>query len=291
MISSSSSSSGEKRKFSDEKKLPVDCSASTESLWLVKLPEFLGDFVSEQPHDAVIGRLKVRKIAPSKANPKGGKSTSVELTGTDDHAGIPSSYSLEDKSIGDDVSMLAFSEQFDGVPSEKNNNSKTASKRSGYTLHGSVTKSMILRPDGADYNKLLRDRSVKTYMRREIQVDNNAIFNFNNMNHIVNFKPSEAAVLKRQAEEADRANRKLGDDDGKGMAELRRKVFEAFSKTERIKQADLQAFCSSCSGYTSARVRDILDACARYHQKGTYKHFWELSPEYRASTPLKEGES
>ena len=72
------------------------------------------------------------------------------------------------------------------------------------------------------------------------------------------------------------------------MNDLRLKVFEAFSKTERIKQSDLQKFCSSSPGYTSARLKEILDSCAKYHQKGSYKHFWELNPEYRGVQQVPE---
>ena len=200
--SSSAATSSNKRKHEngDPKPLAVDCESMGETLWLVKLPEFLGDFIANKEHDEVIGKLKVRKIAPTKANPKGGKSTTVELHGTEKLDDIVSQYTLEEKHTGNDVSMLTFSEQHDTVKSTKT--------KTGYSLHGSITKSMILRPDGAEYNKLLRERSVKTYMRREIQVDNNAIFNFNNMSHIVNFKPGDAAVMKRQAEEADKANRR-----------------------------------------------------------------------------------
>ena len=268
------SANNNKRKV-DAAKLPVDCTSITETLWLVKLPEFVGEYVATKAHDEIVGKLKVRKTAPNKANPKGGKTTTVELSGTDAVDGVPSLYSLEEKTTGVDLSMLAFSEKFDrDVPAGKQ-------RKTGYTLHGKVTKNMVLRPEGDDYTKLLRDRSVKTYMRREIQVDNDAIFNFNNMNHIVNFKPSEAAMQRRQAEEADKANRHLDDADGSGVNNLRLRIFDAFATTDKIKQQDLHAFCSSCPGYTSQRVKDILEKCAKYHQKGTFKHFWELNAEYK----------
>ena len=249
-----------------------------ETLWLVKLPEFLGEFTASREHDEVIGKLKVRKTAPTKEHPKGGKSTTVELIDTGRNEGIPSEYSLDEKSAGDNVSMLAFSEQYNNDSSSAKSGKST---RSGYILHGSVTKNMILRPEGAEYTKLLRERSMKAYMRREVKTDSNAIQNFNAMNHIVHFKPGDAAIMKMKAMEADRANRNLGDDDGAGMNALKLKVFEAFSKAERIKQADLHAYCGDCPGYTSARVKEILEGCAKYHQKGPFKYFWELNPEYR----------
>jgi hypothetical protein len=43
-------------------------------------------------------------------------------------------------------------------------------------------------------------------------------------------------------------------------------------------------------GYTSARVKQILEEYCKYHQKGTYKHFWELKPEYRDNLAPPEDE-
>jgi hypothetical protein len=260
---------GSKRKIESEEKLDVNIDAANETLWLVKLPEFMGEALASAEHDDVIGKLKVRKIAATAGKPAG-KRTTVELS-NDTNKDIPTSYLLQEKTAATDATMLAFSEQYDGE------------NKVGYSLAGSISKTMVLLPDDPKYDKLLRERSVKTYQRREIQVDNNAIFNFNNMNHIVNFKPNEAAMLKKQATEADKANRALkdGTPDEASMNALKLKVFEAFSKAERVKQSDLHAFCSATPSYTNARVKNILEKCAKYHQKGPYKHFWELLPEYR----------
>ena len=295
------SSGSNKRKLESEEKLKVNTDAIKETLWLVKLPEFMGETIANAQHDKVIGTLKVRKVPSAKGSGKPpSKKTTVELydtvtagsagTNTEDtDKRIPSNYILEEKTTSNDVTMLAFSEVYKQASTATATATATSvdeEKKVGYTLAGTVSKSMILLPDDPKYDALLRERSVKTYMRREIQVDDNAIFNFNNMNHIVNFKPNESALLKKQANEADRANRTLarsgGHTDESSLNQLRLKVFEAFSKAERVKQSDLHAFCSQIPSYTNARVKAILEKCARYHQKGAYKHFWELLPEYRA---------
>ena len=64
-------------------------------------------------------------------------------------------------------------------------------------------------------------------------------------------------------------------------AEMRDKLLLAFAKTERLKQLDIQAFCHDVPGYTVKRVKELLEDYCKYHQKGTYKHFWELKSEYR----------
>jgi len=247
------------------------------------MPDFLGEYINKTDHDEIIGKLKVRKTTTAakasfvtKPGATTTTTTTVDLTvlGLD----IPTEYTLEEKTTGSDMHMLAFGEltQPAGTAGAGSSGGNTA----GYVLHGSVTKSMILRPQGAAYNKLLRDRSVKSYQRHEIQVDKDAVFHFNNMSHIINFKPTQASVLKQQAYEADKANRSLEDTE-EGAADLRLRIFEAFSKTERIKQSDLHAYCSASPGYTEKRVKALLERYARYHPKGTYKHFWELLPEYR----------
>jgi len=254
------------------------------------MPDFLGEYINNTVHDEIIGKLKVRKVTTAAKPSIGTKpgatttttTTTVDLTGVG--LEIPTEYTLEEKTTGSDMRMLAFGEltQPAGTAGSSSSSSRSSgsSNTTGYVLHGSVTKSMILRPQGAAYNKLLRERSVKSYQRREIKVDTDAVFHFNNMNHIVNFKPTQASVLKQQAYEADKANRNLEDTE-EGAADLRLRIFEAFSKTERIKQSDLHSHCSASPGYTEKRVKALLEKYARYHPKGTYKHFWELLPEYR----------
>ena len=78
------------------------------------------------------------------------------------------------------------------------------------------------------------------------------------------------------------------DDPAEVLTNLRIKVFEAFSKAERIKQADMHAYCHTVAGYTTARVKSLLEQYAKYHSKGTYKHFWELLPEYQGSAAPTE---
>ena len=266
----------------------------------VKLPDFLGEYINSTEHNEVIGKLKVRKTASTTKPPATAAGTSsgtgstgaaaratttatttttttVELTGVG--ADIPAEYTLEEKTTGDDMRMLAFGE-VTGAAGSSSSSSSSSGSNEGYVLHGSVTKSMIFRPQGAAYNKLLRERSLKSYQRHGIEVTNDAVLHLNNMNHVVNFKPTQASVLKQQAREADKANRNLESTE-EGEADLRLRIFEAFSKEEKIKQADLHAYCALSPGYTEKGVKVLLEKFAKYHSKGTYKHFWELLPEYR----------
>jgi hypothetical protein len=117
-----------------------------------------GEYINNTVHDEIIGKLKVRKTASaaSAARPHVGAAgtssstgstglkasattttTTVELTGVG--ADIPTEYTLEEKTTGSDMRMLAFGEVA----------SSSSGSNAGYVLHGTVTKSMILRPQGA----------------------------------------------------------------------------------------------------------------------------------------------
>jgi hypothetical protein len=286
----SSSSSSNKRKLEKQEKVNLNLDGIKETLWLVKLPDFVGEYINNADHNQVVGKLKVRKTMPKpslgSSTVGSGKqitTTTVELIGAGEN--IPTEFTLEEKITGDDLRMLAFSE----MSKDAGNGNDSSNSNGGYVLHGSVTKSMILRPEGAAYNKLLRERSIKSYQRREIKVETEALVHINNMSHIVNFKPPGASLLKMQAYEADKANRNLEESE-EGANHLRLTIFEAFTKTDMIKQADLHAYCSSSPGYSAQRVKDLLEKYAKYHAKGTYKHFWELLPEYRGTKapPLKQ---
>ncbi len=148
-------------------------------------------------------------------------------------------------------------------------------------MHGSVTKSMILRPEGAAYDRLLRDRKLATYERRQVVVDHSSIPSITR-HPIIKFQPPEATMMKLNAHEADKANRRMEETED-GAADLRRRVFDAFSKADRIKQAELHAVCASSPGYTEKRLKDLLEKYAKYHAKGVHKHYWEILPEYRGS--------
>ena len=127
--------------------------------------------------------------------------------------------------------------------------------------------------------------------------DENAILNINGdrSRALIDFQAPLASEMRKKAREADAANKGIARRASKSeseeqMSALRDKIMLGFAKTERLKQADVQAFCHDVAGYTSARVKQLLEEYCKYHQKGTYKHFWELKPEYRDNLAPPEDE-
>ena len=177
--------------------------------------------------------------------------------------------------------MITFSQVNDG----------DSSVTAGYKLNGKITKSMILRPNnGAQYARLLRDRNMRSHDRKQTLASNNdsAILNIHGdrSKALIDFQAPLAAEMRRKAKEADLANKHVAryatsKQTEEQMKALRDKIMLAFAKTERLKQTDIQAFCHDVPGYTQLRVKELLEEYCKYYQKGTYKHFWELKPEYR----------
>lgn len=292
-----SSSSSKRQKV---EKVEMDMSQSTNSLWLVKVPEFLGEHLARAQHNEVVGKLKIAVVSKGPSKPKE-KVMSVRLDGdgkrkatsTDDglilqeEVPIPLDYSLEDTNIvresNNDVRMIAFSND---LPTNE-----------AYTLHGKVSKSMMLRPNGAQYARLLRERNVKSHERSQTRAshDDNAILNINGERSraLVDFKAPVAADMRKKAKEADAANRAAARKLTAGQTEdimdaLRDRIMAGFATAKRLKQADIQAYCHNVPGYTSQRVKTLLEDYCTYNQRGTYKHFWELKSEYKDALAPKE---
>ena len=279
---------GKKRKV---EKMEFNVSKHAESLWLCKVPEFLGEKLARAKHDDVIGklRIKLKSGGPGKPNTR---VTSVHLEEREElildknELNIPKDYDLEDTSIGDDVRMISFTSGAD-----PNGN--------GFRLNGKITKSMTLRPNGVQYARLLRERNLRSHDRAQTVAasDDRAILDINSdrSKALIDFRAPIAAEMRKKAREADLANKFIAKfatskESEEHMNALRDKVMLAFENTERLKQADVQAFCHDVPGYTSQRVKDVLEQYCKYYQKGTYKHFWELKPEYRDSLAPPEEE-
>ena len=280
-------------------KVEMDVSKMSNSLWLVKVPEFLGEHLARAQHNEVVGKLKISAVSKGPGKPKE-KVMSVRLDGdgkrkatsTDElileqEVPIPVDYSMEDTSIvgsgKDDVRMIAFSND---LPSNE-----------AYTLHGKVSKSLMLRPNGAQYARLLRERNVKSHERSQTRssYDDSAILNINGdrSRALIDFKAPVAADMRKKAKEANAANKAAARKLTAGQTEdimmaLRDKIMEGFATAQRLKQADIQAYCHNVPGYTSNRVKTLLEDYCTYNQRGTYKHFWELKKEYNDALEKKD---
>lgn len=273
----------------------LDMSQAGESLWLCKVPEFLGEKLARANHDEVVGKFRISVKSGGPGKPKV-KTTTVhigereELVVNEEEVAIPKDYTLEDTAVGDDVKMITFSKGGGSRDQSSSSSSVGIPPSRTYKLNGKITKSMTLRPDGQQYARLLRDRNMRSHDRKQTVASNNesAILNIHGdrSKALIDFQAPLAAEMRKKAREADLANKGTVRYSSSKVAQeqmdgLRDKLLLAFAKTERLKQVDIQAFCHDVPGYTSQRVKELLEDYCKYYQKGTYKHFWELKPEYR----------
>jgi len=298
-------------------KRKLDTANCEKSLWLVKIPEFLTKHLNERTnHDDVVGKFIISSVKQGNGKPplkrtavrlnesvnadkkdrKSSKESKDDTEGNErerkdsfsiDSVPIPLDFLLEEKPVSKETTMIAFNNE--------------APHDLAYKLHGKVTKSLIMRPNGQQYSHYLRARNIKSNDRREAQVGSaDAILNHHNTgkHQVVDFKPPPAALAKRRAKESNLANRVIAKDanaetQAASREALRNKFFEAFSKAERLKQSDLQAFCHTVVGYQAARVKELLDQYCQYHNKGVYRGFYELLAEFKDDviTPVEEVES
>jgi hypothetical protein len=254
-------------------------------MWLVKIPAFVAEEWAKAGDDSVLGTMKISMVAGTNGAPPT-KKINIKLNANEkagvgsgnNEAGIPDEFTLEDVSSA--PKMFAFSGDDD---SDK------------FVMQGQVSKNMLLKPRGTkEYQEYLWNRNAKSTIRRETirAADDKAAFTMSRTDTVVDFVPPAASLQKRKSKETSQAIKKSGGVDAiSEVKALRTKVFEAFSRAEHVTLSDLQAFCSETSGYSPARLKELTDDYCKYHPKGTYKHFYELKPEFKDNSKVPAGEA
>jgi hypothetical protein len=270
----SSSGNGNRKEKSKTAPKALNVDALDQSLWLVKVPQFVAERWATAQTDDVIGSLSVSLKATGPNRPPA-KQLNVQLTPTSGASG-PDKFTLEESKASTDTFIAVSLEQ-----------------NKGFTVDGKVTKSMVLKPQiNEEYRQLVRDRGLLNVTnRKEIGVANmKEIQNTSTQSHTVEFLTSDRMEMKRKAaaekllaSKASRASLSGATaEDGDVTAMLRSRVFEAFEKNDRLTFKDILSYCSDVAGFTREQdLRDLLEEYGKYNHRGTYKHFWELKPEYK----------
>ncbi len=263
----------------------LDISSANQSLWLVKIPQFVAEQWTHSRNNEIIGSLKIT-MKPSGPNLPPTKQLAVKLiNGTD--AQCPDDFTFEEvaKSAANTDSFISFSSSND--------------TKGGFSIDGRVTKNLLLKPQGTkEYRHLIRSRGInKITSRRETHVaDAVDVQRAQNQSHTVEFITSEKNELKRKNLEvrgnssAAKAARLAGvpSSSEADMNALKTKVFEAFEMSEKLTLKDIAAYCQNVSGYKEKDLREILDEYAKYTSKGTFKTLWELKADYRDNYSKRE---
>lgn len=270
--------SGKKSSKSKPVAKDLNVSLANQSLWLVKIPQFVAEQWNYTRDNEVVGSLKITmkangpNVAPS-------KQLNVKLISGDNNHSDENNNDMPDEFTLEEVSRNnASSDSFVAF---------TADESSGaFSVDGRVTKNLLLKPQGTkEYRHLIRARGInKLVTRRETHVANVVdVQRSQAQSHTVEFITSEKTELKRRHDSSRGAASKAARLGGEGDNEaLRSKMFEAFGRNERQPLRDLMTFCQDVPGLTGEKdLRDLLDTYAKYNRRGIYKQLWELKPEYR----------
>lgn len=279
LVSSSSSGPSKKKSQDKQQNKVLNMDAQGQSLWLVKVPQFVAERWATAENDDVIGSLTIsaKSAGPNKPPTK---QLNIRLNDAKNGNG-PDAFTLEELKSSND-SFFAFSTE----------------KDKGFSVDGKVTKNMVLKPQiNEGYRQLIRDRGLSNVAnRKEIGVANmQEIERTSTQSHTVEFITSDRMELKRKAaaEKAlsggKSARTSLSglasgsmEDGDSVMTALRSAVFQAFETNERLTFKDILTSCAEVPGFTKEKdLRDLLELYGKYNHRGMYKTFWELKPEYR----------
>lgn len=266
--SSSSDERSSKRQATVAAKKELNAARGGQSLWLVKIPQFVAEAWADAKQDDVLGSLMVG-VKPGK---EGTKQMIIKLDKREGHE-IPEQYTLDEMktSAGNDGTMMAF-------------NIDNESKQ--FALEGTVTKSLVLKPPiSNEYQSMVQRRGATAAAnRREVAiVDPKELEKASKQSCTIEFLSSVRGEIKRKGG---------GGKDGVAVdtSALKTKMFEAFELDTKQPFDTILTMCREVAGFSREQdLRDMLDKYAIYHHKGPYRTMWELKTQYRDQTDETKG--
>jgi hypothetical protein len=255
-----------KSKAAVEKHLNV--STKNQSLWLVKIPTFVGERWADAQSEDLLGSLSINTVA-LKPNAPPVKQISVRLA---NDKGEPEEFTLEELSASEHQQLLAF---------------KFHENSESFSIQGQVSKNLSLQPkETRQYRETVRERGIRATTRQESQhASQEDVSHGKSGSNTVDFIPPAHAELKRKTQEQQYANKMGRNVTILDVSELRNKVFEAFAAKEKYTLKELSVICKDVPGFAREKeLRDLLEIYGKYHARGPYQRFWELKLEYRDHT-------
>lgn len=264
----------------------LDISLKDQSLWLVKIPQFVAEKWATMENEDILGSFSVT-ASSSQPNKKqlSIKLNNDHISSTSPSSPFPTEFSLEeigkDAKGGDDFYALTTTETTEGEPK--------------FSFDGKITKNLLLKPkDTSTYHEFLRDRKEKTRLknRKETMLaDSRDIHRASLQPQVIDLVTSEREEMKKKRRMDNQNLLPAFTPDTAGglvtsISYVRNRIFNAFAVNEKQSLKDILALCHA--GATAAKVtfrdeevRETLKEYARYNSKGMFKSFWELKPEFR----------
>lgn len=238
------------------------------SLWLVKLPKFVSEAWSTVEDGSLLGVLNASAVKDSSNQII--KKINVVLD-KNSFENDPVEFTLDEITTGSikSTEIIAFQQE---------------STSNQYSLVGKCTKSYILKPkDTPQYHEIRRKRLLAETTRKEAQP--------------LDKKDVAARPVSSSAYIIDLSSNKSKDTNKRSRLTIvneidtnlvRRLIFAAFNKEERLLMSDILTICARDipGGITQDQLKSVLDNYAVLAQKGMYKSYWELKPEFKDNAKL-----
>lgn len=242
----------------------LNLDSAEQSLWLVKVPNFVADSWALASNDESLGTFAASRIRGPDPSQPPKEEIVIKLKGVDGAPAIPLDYTLEPVLSKDTTSAtLAFS--FD-------------SEEKGFAANGKIIKNWLLRPQNTPaYRNLIKERSLRMNERTEAKPlveSSSSSVRPTAGSQTVEFFRSTKGEMKRKR------NLSMGENSDIGAAALKSRMFDAFAKNERIPFKELLGQCADTTSHTK-ELQELLEKYGKFNKKGTFKNLWELKPEYK----------
>lgn len=272
--------------------MTLNIESKDQSLWLVKIPQFIAEKWATLSNDEILGSLTVKVAGQT-------KQLHVDLSNTNtiDGSTLPTKFTLEEisqQSTGDEFYALSATvdEQNDEEPV--------------FSMDGKITKNLILKPQNNDeYHEFIRERNAKAkikWRKETILADANELQRSALQPQILDFMQVDATERKRKLNASEKKQttfsslKEAAASEKETAAYIKSKIFQAFTLNEKQSFKDILSVCVAGADAAGVSIRDdevkeMLKEFARYHAKGLAKTFWELKPEYRDHSVAKKVEN
>lgn len=222
------------------------------TIWIAKLPKYLGELILKGNKRGVVGRLKVCRATNSNT-----ADVQIELSHELVSAGIPRIHLIDIKSRNDGMYIVDAPPLIDGD--------------GPINVLGCVNKECIIRPEiNEEYLRFKRNKNIADEQNRTTTQVINYFTEIRKGEKYGSLKELELLAKKRKMQLQAKKRERLESDDVFNM------IFRAFEQREQWTIKDLADFTGQPMAYIQELIADI---CVL--NKKDHRNAYELKPEYR----------
>ena len=252
-------------------KQKLNIADANQTVWLVKVPKALQEFLNSASDGDVLGSLSattengktVRKWVLNSAMQK---DAIVAAKGVNE-------YVVDERQGG--LHVVPFLQNEDV---------------GNFSLKGAISKQMTLNPvESNKYSFEMRQRSILAAKRDRVTKSFDASLQVGiPIAREVDFIPPVNRESRRAAEKKSAKRMKLSSEKSEAAKDIKSKMLRAFSTRDKWTLNELKTCCQVTS---DSDLKPLLADYATYFSKGPYKNFYELKPEYKVQSSQEKSDS